>query len=194
MSPLKIGWIRTRKFIQPSILGVNSLLVPGKVNTIKSQRFDRFLSTFFPPTKCNCVDLSLHQNRNKKTSCKAPYDWKPNKHGITRMISYIICRFVCFMQFRLKKWFCNVKCWHIVDPNFATSNPVPADVWPSDTSKGKTIIGIFILTNLMRRQCQHPWRAFGLPLFEGRWKIQQRFWMRFKAQCQVGGGHLEQHL
>ena len=32
---------------------------------------------------------------------------------------------------------------------------------PSDTSKGKTIIGIFILTNLMRRQCQHPWRAFG---------------------------------
>lgn len=185
MSPLKIGWIRTRKFIQPSILGVNSLLVPGKVNTIKSQRFDRFLSTFFPPTKCNCVDLSLHQNRNKKTSCKAPYDWKPNKHGWFPTLFVGLC----------------VSCNAVWRNGFAMSNvdiSLSPQILPPQTqfqqtcgqvtpARAKPSLEYSYWPISCGVNANTPGGHLGVTTF---WALEnfRQFWMRFKAQCQVGGG------
>ena len=72
MSPLKIGWIRTRKFIQPSILGVNSLLVPGRVSDGKTPSthsvlidFSQLFSHQPNATALICLYIKIETKKNK---------------------------------------------------------------------------------------------------------------------------------
>ena len=121
----------------------------------------------------------------KKTSCKAPYDWKPNKHGWFPTLFVGLCvscnavwrngfAMLKMLTYRRPK-FCHAKWhqqgqnhhWNIhIDQSHAASMPTPLEgIW-------------------------------GSPLFEGRCGKNTGDFLgcEKKAQWQVGGGHLEQHL
>lgn len=144
-----------------------------------------WISLNFSPTNQMQLRWSVFTSKSKqtKTSCKAPYDWKPNKHGWFPTLFVGLC-VSCNAVWRNGFAMSNVDI--IVDPNFAK--------WHQQGQNHHWNIHIDQShAASMPTPLEGIW---GSPLFEGRfWKFSGNFLgCEKKPQCQVGGGHLEQNL